>query len=148
MSRSQTKVFWFVKSRKTWMYKLQGSQNLQSIPGCKTNYCSWFKFWFSHEVANQSALFQSAKAFSLSFLHCLSWHQNCWSLYVRVQRKSVLQLAIRVNCSKHVLAQNSFQLAPKTLWWEELIAQFFCNLYSSKNLYKYLPIPQVKNRTH
>jgi len=32
----------------------------------------------------------------------------------RGQRESVLQLAIRANCSWHVLAQNSFQLAPTT----------------------------------
>ena len=31
----------------------------------------------------------------------------------RVQRKSVLQLAIQANYSKHKLAQNSIQLAPK-----------------------------------
>ena len=33
----------------------------------------------------------------------------------RVQRKSVLQLAIRASCSKHVLAQKSFQLAQKKI---------------------------------
>ena len=51
----------------------------------------------------------------------------------RVQRKSFLQLAIRASWSWHLLAQTSFQLAPKTFWWAELISQFFCNLNSTKN---------------
>ena len=42
----------------------------------------------------------------------------------RVQRKSFLQLAI--------LAQTSFQQAPKIFWWAELISQFFCKFNSSK----------------
>ena len=36
---------------------------------------------------------------------------NC--LRFRVQRKSVLHLAIRASCSEHVLALKSFQLAPE-----------------------------------
>ena len=43
--------------------------------------------------------------------------------YNRVQRKSLLQLAIW-----------SFQLAPKTFWLAELISQFFCYSNSSKNI--------------
>ena len=35
------------------------------------------------------------------------------SVTSRVQRKSVLQPAIRASCSQHVLAHKSFQLAPK-----------------------------------
>ena len=35
---------------------------------------------------------------------------------------------------KHILAQTSFQLAPKTFWWAELISQFFFSLNSSKNI--------------
>ena len=43
-------------------------------------------------------------------------------------------------------SQTSFQLAPKTFWWAELIPQFFCKLNSSKK--RHLPIGQVKNRIH
>ena len=32
----------------------------------------------------------------------------------------------------NLLGQTSFQLAPKTFWWAELISQFFSNLNSSK----------------
>ena len=52
----------------------------------------------------------------------------------RVQRKSFLQLAIRAGWSRHLLAQTSFQLAPKTLLVAELISQFFCYSNSSKNI--------------
>ena len=52
----------------------------------------------------------------------------------RVQRKSFLQLAIRASWSRHLLAQMSFQLAPKTFWRTELISQFFCYSNSSKNI--------------
>ena len=52
----------------------------------------------------------------------------------RVQRKSFLQLAIRASWSYHLLAQTSFQLAPKAFWWAELISQFFCCSNSSKNI--------------
>ena len=48
------------------------------------------------------------------------------SLLYRVRRKSFLQLAIRASWSYHLLAQTSFQLAPKTIWLAELISQFFC----------------------
>ena len=53
---------------------------------------------------------------------------------IRVQRKSFLQLAIRASWSWHLLAQTSFQLAPKTFWLAELISQFFGYLNSSKNI--------------
>ena len=43
-----------------------------------------------------------------------------------MQRKSFLQLATRASWSYHLLAQTSFQLAPKTFWLAELISQFFC----------------------
>ena len=33
-----------------------------------------------------------------------------------------------------ILAQTSFQLAPKAFWWAELISQFFYYLNSSKNI--------------
>ena len=52
----------------------------------------------------------------------------------RVQRKSFLQLAIRASCSWHLIAQMSFQLAPKPFWRAELISQFFCYSNSSKNV--------------
>ena len=52
----------------------------------------------------------------------------------RVQRKSFLQLAIQASWSYHLLAQTSFQLAPKTFWLAELISQFFCYSNSSKNI--------------
>ena len=52
----------------------------------------------------------------------------------RMQRKSFLQLVIRASWSYHLLAQMSFQLAPKAFWWAELISQFFCYLNSSKNI--------------
>ena len=56
------------------------------------------------------------------------------SLLYRVQRKSFLQLAIRASWSYHLLAQTSFQLAPKTFWLAELISQFFCYSNSSNNI--------------
>ena len=52
----------------------------------------------------------------------------------RVLRKSFLQLAIWASWSRHLLAQTSFQLAPKTFWLTELISQFFCYSNSSKNI--------------
>ena len=52
----------------------------------------------------------------------------------RVQRKSFLQLASRASWSEHLLAQTSFQLAPKTFWLAELTSQSFCYLNSSKNI--------------
>ena len=39
-----------------------------------------------------------------------------------MQRKSFLKLAIRASWSYHILAQTSFQPAPKTFWWAELIS--------------------------
>ena len=39
----------------------------------------------------------------------------------------------KLKLTYHLLAQTSFQLAPKTFWWAELIWQFCCNLNSSKN---------------
>lgn len=36
-------------------------------------------------------------------------------LKTMMQKKSFLQLVVQTRCSKHVLAQNSFQLARKTL---------------------------------
>ena len=44
--------------------------------------------------------------------HNSFWYQNRL-LMSRVQRKSVLQPAIRASCSQHVLAHKSFQLTPK-----------------------------------
>ena len=51
-----------------------------------------------------------------------------------MQRKSFLQLAIRASWSKHLLAQTSFQLAPKAFRRAELISHFFCYSNSSKNI--------------
>ena len=56
------------------------------------------------------------------------------TLIGRVQRKSFLQLAIRASWSKHLLAQTSFQLAPKAFRRAELISHFFCYSNSSKNI--------------
>ena len=39
----------------------------------------------------------------------------------------------RASWSWHLLTRTSFQPAPKTFWWAELILQLFCNLNSSKN---------------
>ena len=58
----------------------------------------------------------------------------CQTLIGRVQRKSFLQLAIRASWSKHLLAQTSFQLAPKAFRRAELISHFFCYSNSSKNI--------------
>ena len=54
----------------------------------------------------------------------------------RVQRKSFLQVAIRASWSLHLLAQTSFELAPKAFWHAELISQFLCysHSHSSKNI--------------
>ena len=52
----------------------------------------------------------------------------------RGQRKSFLQLTIWASWSYHLLAQTSFQLAPKTFWLAELLSQFFCYSNSSKNI--------------
>ena len=74
----------------------------------------------THSTMNNISHYSSAKSnFS---------HNN------RVQRKSFLQLAIRASWSQHLLAQTSFQLAPKTFWLAELISQFFCYSNSSKNI--------------
>ena len=56
-------------------------------------------------------------AFSSSFMLLFQGHVACYNFALtgpRVQRKSLLQLVIRASSSWHVLAQNSFQLAPKT----------------------------------
>ena len=42
--------------------------------------------------------------------------------------------AIRATWSSHLLAQTSFQLAPKAFWQAELISQFFYYSNSSKNI--------------
>ena len=74
----------------------------------------------THSTINNISHYSSAKSnFS---------HNN------RVQRKLFLQLAIRARSSQHLLAQMSFQLAPKTFWRAELISQFFCYSNSSKNI--------------
>ena len=54
------------------------------------------------------------------------------AVYSGEQRKSFLQLAIWASWRKHLLAQTSFQLAPKAFWRTELISQFFLSLNSSK----------------
>ena len=54
------------------------------------------------------------------------------AVYSGGQRKSFLQLAIWASWRKHLLAQTSFQLAPKAFWRAELISQFFLSLNSSK----------------
>ena len=64
----------------------------------------------------------------------------------RVQRKSFLQLAIRASWSLQLLAQTSFQLAPKTFWLAKLISQFLMLFKSLKS--HHLPVGQVKNRIH
>ena len=57
-------------------------------------------------------------------------------LLARVQRKSFLQcLAFgQAEASINLLAQTSFQLAPKAFWRAELISQFFYYSNSSKNI--------------
>ena len=45
------------------------------------------------------------------------WNNQAYTraiLKTTMQRKSFLQLVVQTRCSKHVLAQNSFQLARKT----------------------------------
>ena len=63
----------------------------------------------------------------ISFIENLAW-------VIRVQRKPFLPLAIQANWRKHLLAETSFQLAPKAFWLTEFISQFFCYSNSSKNL--------------
>ena len=50
-----------------------------------------------------------------------SWKHAKHCKFPRVQRKSFLKLAIQASWSWHVLPQTSFQLAPKTFEWAELI---------------------------
>ena len=64
------------------------------------------------------------------------------STLFRVQRKSFLQLAFWASWSQHLLAQSSFQLAPKALWRAELISQFFC--YSNSLKYITCPLGKIK----
>ena len=72
--------------------------------------------------------------FNWNLLHNLFHFDNGMQYMPRVQRKSFLQLAIRASWSQHLLAQTSFQLAPKAFWRAELISQFFCYSNSSKNI--------------
>ena len=60
-------------------------------------------------------------------------------------KKTFLQLPIRASWSQHLLAQMSFQLAPKAFWRAELITQFL--LFEFLKTHQ-LPIGQVKNRIH
>ena len=51
-----------------------------------------------------------------------------------MQKKSFLQLAIRAAEANNLLAQTSFQLAPKAVWRAELISRFVCYSNSSKKI--------------
>ena len=70
--------------------------------------------------------------------HSAMWEYKHVYIYLlaSVQRKSFLQcLAFeQAEASINLLAQMSFQLAPKAFWWAELISQFFYYSNSSKNI--------------
>ena len=54
--------------------------------------------------------------YQVDFFSCTNISQVCAKYHTckdRVQRKSVLRLAIRASCRQYVLAHESFQLAPK-----------------------------------
>ena len=90
-----------------------------------------FNFWLAPVSKNPSEKFHD-------FVK-----QYLCSLLIRLQRTSLLQLTIRASWSKHLLAQTSFQLAPKA-WWR---AKLFHSSSSFEFLKKHhLPVGQVKNR--
>ena len=70
--------------------------------------------------------------------HSAMWEYKHVYIYLlaSVQRKSFLQcLAFgQAEASINLLAQMSFQLAPKAFWRAELISQFFYYSNSSKNI--------------
>ena len=66
--------------------------------------------------------------------------ENCG---FRVERKSVLQFAIHASHSSHVLAQESFSLAPIFFFFDE---QDWLQLFGNVNFLKN-PLPSGKLRT-
>ena len=96
---------------------------------------------------SRTYLQQSFQTFRLTAGVYLNTQQyRLYWLHHRVQRKSVLQPAIRASCGLHALAHKSFQLAPKLFLISRIDYNPSVISISPKN--STCPIGQVKNKNH